>query len=90
MPYAESFPRVEKIINEALLTSKYIAEGTKSLVGIENYDSHSITLAIRPYIHPDDYWDATFEINGLIKKAFSDNDVKAAYSEGVELGPIGA
>jgi len=90
MPYEESFPRVEKIIHEALLTSKYIAKGSNSLVGIENYDSHNITLAIRPYIHPDDYWDATFEINGLIKKAFSDHNVKAAYSEGVELGPIGA
>jgi small conductance mechanosensitive channel len=89
MPYEESFPRVKKIINEAVLQSKYVVEGTDTLIGIETYDSHNILLTVRPYINPDDYWEATFEVNGLIKKAFSENNVKAAYSEGVELGPIG-
>ncbi len=89
MPYEESFPRVKKIINGAVAQSKYVVAGTETLIGIETYDSHNILLTVRPYIHPDEYWEATFEINGLIKKAFSDNNVKAAYSEGVELGPIG-
>ena len=39
---------------------------------------------------PDDFWDVTFEVHRRIKAAFSENDVKVAYSEGVELGPIGA
>ncbi len=90
MPYAESFPRVKEIITSALKQSKYIIWDKEPLIGIETYDSHNIQLAIRPYINPNDYWDATFEIYGLVKKEFSANDVKAAYSEGVELGPIGA
>jgi small conductance mechanosensitive channel len=90
MPYEESFPRVKEIINSAVSRSEYVIKETETLVGIETYDSHNIVLTVRPYINPDDYWAATFEINGLIKKAFSENNVKAAYSEGVELGPIGA
>ena len=90
MPYEESFPRVKKIISAAVAQSKYVVSGTDTLIGIETYDSHNILLTVRPYINPDEYWEATFEINGLIKKAFSENNVKAAYSEGVELGPIGA
>lgn len=90
MPYAESFPRVKEIITTALKQSQYVTWNKEPLIGIETYDSHNIQLAIRPYINPNDYWDATFEIYGLIKKEFSANDVKAAYSEGVELGPIGA
>jgi len=90
MPYAESFPRVKEIIHKALKQSKFINWDKEPLIGIETYDSHNIQLAIRPYIDPDDYWDATYEIYGLVKKEFSANDVKAAYSEGVELGPIGA
>lgn len=90
MPYAESFPRVKEIIGKALKQSKYIKWDREPLIGIETYDSHNIQLAIRPYINPNDYWDATYEIYGLVKKEFSANDVKAAYSEGVELGPIGA
>jgi small conductance mechanosensitive channel len=89
MPYEESFPRVKKIINDAVVQSKYVIAGTETLVGIENYDSHNILLTVRPYIHPDDFWDAKFDVNERIKAAFSAHNVKAAYSEGVELGPIG-
>lgn len=89
MPYAESFPKVKKVIKEALSKSRYVIQDQEALIGIETYDSHNIVLAIRPYIKPDDYWDATFEIYGLVKNEFNKNDIKAAYSEGVELGPIG-
>lgn len=90
MPYAESFPRVKEVINGALKQSKYVKWDKDPLIGIETYDSHNIQLAIRPYINPNDYWEATFEIYGLIKAAFNANNIQAAYSEGVELGPIGA
>ena len=89
MPYEESFPRVEQVISKSLASSEYILKGHDTLIGIESYDSHNIVLAIRPYINPDHYWEAKFEVYGLIKKAFSENNIRAAYSEGVELGPIG-
>lgn len=89
MPYEESFPRVKTVVLSALDNATHILKEEDVLIGIESYDSHNIVLSVRPYIHPDNYWDATFEVYGLIKKAFSDNQIKAAYSEGVELGPIG-
>ena len=89
MGYAESFPKVKKIIEDTLLNCEHILKEPKPLVGIESYDSHNINLAIRPYIIPDKYWDATFEVNSKVKTAFSENGIMAAYSEGVELGPIG-
>jgi len=89
MPYAESFPKVKAVIQEALSKSSSILQDPEPEIGIETFDSHNIILAVRPYIHPDDYWDATFEVYGLIKNAFNEAGIKAAYSEGVELGPIG-
>ncbi|MBT8233072.1 MAG: mechanosensitive ion channel [Saprospiraceae bacterium] len=89
MGYAESFPRVKKIIEDALKNCETILHDPSPLIGIENYDSHNIMLAIRPYILPDNFWDATFEVYSKIKEAFSANGIMAAYSEGVELGPIG-
>ncbi|MEE9439969.1 MAG: mechanosensitive ion channel family protein [Saprospiraceae bacterium] len=89
MPYAESFPKVEKVILEALNKCDSILNDPKPLIGIESYDSHNINISIRPYIYPDNYWNATFDVYGAIKKSFSEHDIKAAYSEGVELGPIG-
>ena len=89
MPYAESFPKVEQILREALAACEFVLSEPEALIGIETYDSHNVVLAIRPYIDPDYYWDATFEVYGKIKSHFSKHGIQAAYSEGVELGPIG-
>lgn len=90
MPYAESFPKVKEVIGEALNRCETILRDPVAQIGIVTYDSHSIVVAVRPYIHPDDYWKATFEVYSAIKKSFSENGIQAAYSEGVELGAIGA
>ncbi len=89
MPYAESFPRVQQIIVEALKPIDKILATPPLEVGIESYDSHSIVVAVRPYVKPDDYWEVTFASYKNIKQAFHNNGIKVAYSEGVELGPIG-
>lgn len=89
MGYEESYPKVERVIKDALKELPYILSEPAPMVGIESYDTHNIVVTVRPYIHPDDYWDATFAVNQAIKKAFYENNIKMAYSEGVELGPIG-
>ena len=89
MPYEESFPKVQEVIKNALTACSYILNEPEPLIGIESYDSHNLVVAIRPYINPDYYWDATFEVYGKVKQAFRDSGIKVAYSEGVELGPIG-
>jgi len=89
MPYAEEYEKVEKIIREAIATVPGIMRDPEPLVGIESYDSHSIVVAVRPYIDPEVYWQVTYAAYAAIKNAFSQNGVKVAYSEGVELGPIG-
>lgn len=87
--YGENYPRIEQIIRQSLSELSIVIQDPSPKVGIESYDTHNINVTVRPYIHPDDYWDATFLINKAIKKAFSENGVQMAYSEGVELGPIG-
>ncbi len=89
MPYDESFPKVQRIIIDALLELPKVLKEPLPDIGIENFDSHSVQLLVRPYVSPDDYWDVTFESNKAIKRAFSANNIKVAYSEGVEMGAIG-
>ena len=90
MPYAEEYGKVERIIRQALTTVPGILADPTPLVGIESYDSHNIIVAVRPYILPKDYWEVTYNSYAAIKNAFSQHGVKVAYSEGVELGPIGS
>ncbi len=89
MPYSESFPRVEGIILQELNSIPKVLQDPAPEVGIEQYDSHSIILAVRPYVVPDDYWEVTFEAYRRIKAAFHRNGIAVAYSEGVEMGQVG-
>ena len=87
--YEESTTKIKDVILEALKESKYIMHDNPILMGIESYDTHNVQMAIRPSIDPDLYWEAIFECNSLIKDALSANGIKMAYSEGIDLGPIG-
>ena len=89
MPYAESFPKVKETIASALKDMPQILNDPAPEIGIETYDSHSIIVAVRPFIKADNFWDVTFEANQRIKAAFNRDDIKVAYSEGIELGDIG-
>lgn len=89
MSYAESYPKIESIIKETLKEVKTILPHPEAEIGIELYDSHRIEIAVRPFIHPDNYWSATFEVNKKIKSAFHHYNIKIAYSEGIEFGTIG-
>ncbi|MEM6379628.1 MAG: mechanosensitive ion channel family protein [Bacteroidota bacterium] len=89
MPYEESFPKVEQIIRDAIAPIEKVLNIPEPEIGIEAYDSHNIILAVRPYVNPDDYWEVTFEVYKSIKRAFSEHNIKVAYSEGVEIGKIG-
>jgi small conductance mechanosensitive channel len=89
MPYNESFPKVKEVILKELNSIPKVLETPAPEVGIEAYDSHSIVLAVRPYVVPDDFWEVTFEAYERIKRAFYENGIHVAYSEGVEMGNIG-
>ena len=89
MPYAESFPKVKETIKEALKDYPLILSDPAPIIGMESFDSHNIIVTVRPYIHPDNYWEVTFDLHGRIKEAFHKQGIKVAYSEGVELGAIG-
>ena len=89
MPYAESFPNVKKTIMKALLSIPEVLADPEPEIGIINYDSHNIIIGIRPFIDPDHYWHVTYEAYRKIKEAFHREGIQVAYSEGVELGPIG-
>lgn len=89
IPYTESFPKVKKIILDGLLEIPEILNEPKPIIEIENFDTHSIILAVRPYAEPDEYWTVTRKTRALLKRLFHENNIKIAYVEGFELGNIG-
>lgn len=89
MPYEEDFDNVEQIIKTALKATPKVLKDPTPFVGIEAWESHSILLSVRPHCHIEDYWDVYYESYRNVTKAMAQNNIKVAYSEGVELGKIG-
>ena len=87
--YEQDFPQLKQILVEAVAASPYTREEEDLRIGIESFDTHNVIVGVRPLVNPEDYWKAVFDVNQRIKTAMSENDIKMAYSEGVELGPIG-
>ena len=85
---AKALLKVKEIIQKAVKASQYTLDSHETIIGIEKHDTHFLIIAVRPYINPDDYWLATYDINERIKSAFGDNGVEMPYSEGVEMGKI--
>ncbi len=90
MPYEEDFEKVRQILTQALLETPNILTDPPPFIGIEEFDSHSIKLTLRPYAKTDDYWNVYFEATRNVKAALGKAGVKVAYSEGIELGNIGS
>lgn len=89
IPYDESFPKVKKIIFDAIIDLPSILKEPIPIIEIENFDAYSVLIAVRPYALPDNYWEAVRETNEAIKKVFHDNNVKVVYEAGFEFGEIG-
>lgn len=88
MGYGESFDKVKKIIKAAIDDSPYTLNSPEAIIGIEKHDTHFLIIAVRPYIKPDDFWLATYDVNERIKSAFGEHGIEMPYSEGVEMGKI--
>ncbi|RUA08090.1 MAG: mechanosensitive ion channel family protein [Flavobacteriia bacterium] len=87
-PYTESFPRVKKLISEALNEIPEILKNPEPIIEIDNFDTHNVIIAVRPYTKPDNYWIAIRKTRALIKKVYHENNIKIAYVEGYQLGEI--
>ncbi len=89
IPYDESFPKTKKLILNVLLDIPEILDKPKPIVEIENFDTHNVIVAVRPYANPNNYWVAVRKTRAIIKKVFHENNIKIAYVEGFEMGEIG-
>ncbi len=89
IPYEEHFDHVEKAVLEELKNVPHILTDPAASLGIEEFESHNIKVGLFMNTDPAHYWDVYYAANLAIKRALGKNNIKMAYSEGIELGPIG-
>ncbi len=89
VPFDVDMDKVIGIIKEALLNTPKVLKDPAPVVGINEFDSHYIQMAMWPYCEVEDYWDVYFDAKKNVLQALGRNNIKVAYSEGVEMGDIG-
>ncbi len=89
MPYEEDFAKVREIIMDIVNKHPLILKEPSSSVDIEMYDTHNIQVGVFVFCKAEDYWTVFYDLNNAIKPALGKNNIRVAYSEGVELGKIG-
>ena len=90
MPYEENVDRVRTAILAEVETLTVIKTNPAPAVDIQEFDSHNIKMGLFIYTTPENYWKTYYQGNLAIKRALGKNNIKMAYSEGIELGNIGA
>ncbi len=89
IPYEENWDVVKKILVDAINKVPKVLQEPPVEIGIADFDSHSLLIMVRPYVHPDDYWEVTFSAHKALKDALHQHGVKVPYSEGIEYGKFG-
>ena len=89
IPYEENWDVVKKILVDAINKVPKVLQEPPVEIGIADFDSHSLLIMVRPYVHPDDYWEVTFSAHKALKDALYENGIKVPYSEGIEYGKFG-
>ncbi len=89
LPYDVNMDATIKIIEDALKNTPKVLQDPAPVVGIDEFDSHNIKMAIWPYCNVEDYWSVYFEAKKNVLQALGRNEIRVAYSEGVEMGTIG-
>jgi len=90
IPYAEDFAKVEQAILSEVSKLPEVLADPEPVVGIQEFDSHNIKIGTFLFVKPENYWSVYYEANKAIKNALGKNQIQMAYSEGIELGSIGA
>ncbi len=88
MPYEEKFSTIQKVTQEAVSNCQLL-ENNEPLIGISAFESHSIKVDVKAFCKIENYEKAFFELSENVKASMGKNGIKVAYSEAVELGPIG-
>jgi small conductance mechanosensitive channel len=89
IPYEEDWKKVKNILTESIAKVDKVLAEPKPEIGIADFDSHSLYVMVRPYVHPNDYWEVTFAAHEALKNALYENNIRVPYSEGIEYGTFG-
>lgn len=89
LPYGEDYPRLRQLLLAELDLMSAVLKDPGVEIGIESFGETNLVLSVRPYVHPDDYWEVYYDVMARIKSVYHQNGIGIGYAEGYEVGKVG-
>lgn len=79
--YEADIRQAKKVLETALATVPNVLTLPAASVNVLNLGDSSVELAVRPYAHPDDYWQVYFDTLEVCKIALDDAGIKIPFPQ---------
>jgi small conductance mechanosensitive channel len=87
--YIEDFPRFKELVLSELSKIDKILKDPAPEIGIEEFGETNLSISIRPYVRPDDYWPVYYEVMRNLKAMYNHHDIKISFADGISHGQVG-
>jgi len=67
--------KAKRVVLDTLSTNQYVLKDPAPSVNVLKVADGMVTLAIRPYATPDNYWNAFFGVQEEVREAFNKNNI---------------
>lgn len=78
--YDSDVENVKNILNDVLNESQYASVEHDKTVFVDSFGESAIVMGVRCYVKTSEYWNAKWDTNEKILKAFNDQGIKIPYS----------
>jgi small conductance mechanosensitive channel len=68
--YADDIGRVKEVLHEILAADERVLAEPTPVIFVQSLDENSVSIAVRPWVKPDDYWTLQCDIPERVKLRF--------------------
>jgi len=88
--YDDDMNLAKRLCMEVLVNHPHVLQKPAPAVAISEMGDSSVNLVVRPWTHPDYYWDVHFDVTQGIKEAFDANGISIPFpQQDVHLHQVG-
>lgn len=69
--YADDVHKVKEVLHEILAADERVLADPAPLVFVQSLDENAVSIAVRPWVKPDDYWTLQWDLPERVKLRFA-------------------
>ena len=83
--YDADIKQTKEVLMNVLTSHPHVLKDPLPAVAVSELADSSVNFAVRPWAHPDNYWDVYFDITEKTKLALDDAGIEIPYPHAVEI-----